>query len=268
MEKTWELGFSCIYNDYSDSWLSGEQPEGFSYVELSAGGHPIEDEAVKAQTVARYEAEYKMAAAQGLKLWSVHLPYGPKLDLNAEDQSDEIFGNFAYYVNAVMEMKPRYFVVHLWTAEPYEPADREAAVKTTNGNIRRLAEYIAAKGATLAVEVLPRTNMGNTVQECMKLIDGTKAELCFDVNHLMQGTHREFMETAGVRVKTLHLSDYEFGDEKHWIPGEGKIDWKELLQLLVQHGYEGPLMFEVTRRKDGGKLSLRDIREGFYRAIE
>ena len=182
--------------------------------------------------------------------------------------SDEVFENFAYYVDAVMPMGPKCFVVHLWTEEPYEPADREAAVKMTNQNIRRLAEYIDSKGAFLAVEVLPRTNMGNTVQECLQLIADTKAELCFDINHLMQGTHREFMELAGSHVKSLHLSDYEFGNEKHWIPGEGKIDWKELMQLLAQYNYDGPLMFEVTQRKDGGKLTLRDIRDGFFAAIK
>ena len=269
MKKVWDLGISCIYNDYSDSWKNGEKPEGFAYVELSAGGHPVEDKTAKAETVARYKEEYKEATEQGLKLWSVHLPYGPGLDLNVgEDRSDGIYENFVYYVDSTMPMKPKCFVVHLWTREPYEPADREAAVKVTNQNIKRLAEYIVSKGAILAVEVLPRTNMGNTVEECMKLIDGTKAELCFDINHLMQGTHRKFMEVAGKHVKTLHLSDYEFGDEKHWVPGEGEIDWKELMELFEEYGYEGPLMFEVTQRKDGGKLSLRDIREGFYKAIE
>ena len=69
-------------------------------------------------------------------------------------------------------------------------------------------------------------------------------------------------------MKTLHLSDYEFGDEEHWVPGEGKIDWKELLELLEKYDYEGPLMFEVTKHKGGSNLQLRDIREGFYKALE
>ena len=269
MHKMWELGISCIYNDYSDSWENGETPEGFSYVELSAGGHPVEDDCAREETVARYVKEYRIAKKQGLKLWSVHLPYGPGLDLNVEEgRSDEVFENFAFYVDAMTPFEPKCYVVHLWTSEPYEPKDRDAAVKVTNQNIKRFAEYVDSKGAFLAVEVLPRTNMGNTVEECMKLIAGTQAELCFDVNHLMQGTHKEFMEQAGSHVKTLHLSDYEFGDEEHWVPGEGKIDWKELLELLEKYDYEGPLMFEVTKHKGGSNLQLRDIREGFYKALE
>ena len=95
MQKTWDLGISCIYNDYSDTWKNGEKPDGFTYVELSAGGHPHETEAVKEETVARYREEYKMATEQGLKLWSVHMPYGPKLDLNVEaERSDEVFFGF------------------------------------------------------------------------------------------------------------------------------------------------------------------------------
>ena len=34
-------------------------------------------------------------------------------------------------------------------------------------------------------------------------------------------------------------------DERHQLPGNGKIDWKELLDLLESINYSGPFMYEV-----------------------
>ena len=268
MRNSWKMGFSSAINLTSGAWKNGESPEGFDCVELAAWYHPQEDDSAREKCIQTLKQEYELACKQGLRVWSVHLPYGWGLDLTVEDdRSDEIFENFAYYVDNAIPVMPACFVVHVFTWEPFVPEDREAVVRQTNKNIKRLAEYISSKGSVLAVEALPRTNLGNTVSECLKLIEGTKAELCFDVNHLTTETHREFLQMAYKHIKTVHLSDYEFADEKHWVAGEGILDWKELLSLFDEYGYQGPLMFEVKHHRDGSPVSLKDIREGFYKAI-
>ncbi len=268
MKSKWKLGFSSAINMTSGAWKNGELPEGFDYVELAAWYHPQENDDIRAKCLQTFQEEYALACKQNLKVWSVHLPYGEGLDLTAEDdRSDEIFENFVYYVDHVIPVMPDCFVAHVFTAEPFEPKDRAAAVRQTNKNIRRLSDYIALKGSVLAIEALPRTNLGNTAGECLQLIEGTKAEICLDVNHLTKETHREFFQAAYKHVKTVHLSDYEFADEKHWVPGEGALDWKELLALFDEYGYRGPLMFEVKHHKDGTPVFLREIREEFYKAI-
>ena len=45
----------------------------------------------------------------------------------------------------------------------------------------------------------------------------------------------------------MHLSDYDYIDERHWLPGEGKINWKELISGLESVNYNGPLMYEINR---------------------
>lgn len=73
---------------------------------------------------------------------------------------------------------------------------------------------------------------------------------CFDVNHLLVDNHRDFIKGVGDKIVSLHLSDYDFVDEKHWLPGEGKIDWKELIGLLKSINYTGPFMNEVRCRME------------------
>lgn len=264
----WPLGFSCGLNTTSSAWKDGEQPEGFAYIELCAGYHPYEDEEVRKQCLKMYREDMDRARRQGLKLWSVHLPYGQDLDLTAgDDRYDETFENFAWYVGETIAMGAKRYVVHVFVPEPVPLKGREDMLERANRNVKRLAEYVAEKGAILTVEALPRTNLGNTAQECLRMIAGTKAGICLDVNHLLTESHREFIAAAHDYIKTVHLSDYDFVDEKHWVPGEGKLDWKELLSLLSEYGYEGVLMFEVRYHKDGSRVSLKDIREGFCHAV-
>lgn len=269
MKKKWSLGFSTAINLSSTSWKDGEWPEGFEYVELVAGYQPHEDARVREKCLQSYLADMEHATGQGLKVWSLHLPYGYDLDLTVEEEkSEEMFQNFAWYIDKTIFMKPKCYVVHVFTWEPLITPDRDVLLKRANRNIKRLASYIAGKGSVLAVESLPRTNLGNVSAECLKMISGTKAGICFDVNHMLIESHREFLEAAHPYIRTVHLSDYDFVDEKHWIPGDGDLNWRELADLLEAYGYDGPLMFEAKFRKDGSMASLKDIREGFYKAVE
>ena len=41
------------------------------------------------------------------------------------------------------------------------------------------------------------------------------------------------------------MSDYDFLNERHWLPGEGKIDWVEVVDTLEEVGYDGVLLYEL-----------------------
>ena len=60
----------------------------------------------------------------------------------------------------------------------------------------------------------------------------------------------------GKKIVTVHISDYDFIDERHWIPGTGKIDWKELISLLKAIDYEGPFMNEVPIKGKGNDCTV------------
>ena len=41
------------------------------------------------------------------------------------------------------------------------------------------------------------------------------------------------------------VSDYDYEDERHWLPGEGKVDWHKLYSKLVGYGYKGTWLYEI-----------------------
>ena len=89
--------------------------------------------------------------------------------------------------------------------------------------------------------------------------------VCFDVNHLFHESHKDFIDALGEKIITLHISDYDYEDERHWLPGEGEINWEELVSLLKKINYQGVFMNEINAsclgEKDGGKYTLAELKK-------
>ena len=103
-------------------------------------------------------------------------------------------------------------------------------------------------GVQLLIEDLPRTCLGNTSTEMKYILQqvDTAVGVCFDSNHLLQESSVHFAKELGKEIGSLHISDYDGVDEKHWLPGRGIVDWKGVVETLVEEGYDGVFMFEVS----------------------
>ena len=103
----------------------------------------------------------------------------------------------------------------------------------------------------LAVENLPRTCLCNRSAEMIALLRDTGAGVVFDTNHSLVEENVAFLKAltdAGLEILSLHISDYDFVDERHRLPGDGINDWKGIMSVLEQAGYHGPLMYEVPKQ--------------------
>ena len=183
----------------------------------------------------------------GLKVWSVHMPYSRTIDISLLDDAKR--ADAVQYVKDMMRVagifQPQYIVLHP-SSEPIYPDEREERLAQSHASIGELAEVAKEIGATLCVENLPRTCLGQNGEEMMKLIEGyDEVGLCFDTNHLIYQSHSDYFKAVGKgKIKTVHISDYDFADERHLIPGEGLIDNKALWDGIKENGYEGIMMFE------------------------
>ena len=141
--------------------------------------------------------------------------------------------------------QPQYIVLHP-SSEPIAPDERAERLRNSHESIGLLAPVAKEIGAELCIENLPRTCLGRNGQEMMYLIDGHDGVgLCFDVNHLMYQSHADFLAAIDKgTIKTVHISDYNFTDERHLLPGVGHIDWKPLWDGIRANGYKGIFMYE------------------------
>lgn len=196
---------------------------------------------------ARVRCALRDIRASGMSVWSVHLPYSPLLDISAPDSSTRRINCtfISEMIALAAEFKPHRLVLHP-SSEPILSEERELRLAYSHDSIGHLAQATRDTGTTLCVENLPRTGLGQTAEEMLRLTKGyPDVCLCFDVNHLVQQSHAEFLRILGPgHIATVHLSDYDLAEERHWLPGKGSINWGELWQGLCQVEYEGPLLME------------------------
>lgn len=200
----------------------------------------------------------------GLELWSVHLPFFGSWSIDSTDnavrsRAVELCGNLLELAHAGGAGTA---VIHgsgedEMLRDSRGRAERRAASRES---LVALNDRARSLGIKLAVEALPRACLGNTAAELLDLIDFKDGPgICCDMNHMLKETPVEFIGRAGHKIITVHVSDYDGFDEKHWLPGRGINDWPGILAALERCGYAGPFLYEVRALQDAGLLSPGDI---------
>lgn len=137
------------------------------------------------------------------------------------------------------------FVIHP-SGEPIEDSERGKRLECAKESLKKLADFAEENGAVIAVEDLPRTCLGRDSGDILELVSAHPAlRVCFDTNHLLGEDNVEFIKKVGDKIVTTHVSDYDFVNERHWLPGEGKQNWDALIKALSEAGYDGPWLYEI-----------------------
>lgn len=232
------------WNGFGVESMKQNKAEGLEYIEVTMNNVIGKDTSGVKGRASLLKSRIDSA---GLKVWSVHLPYSRKWDVSVTDsaQRADVVAFMKEILKVAGVFQPQYVVLHP-SSEPIAPDERAERLAGSHESIGQLAPVAKEIGAVLCVENLPRTCLGRNSDEMMYLIDGyDNVGLCFDTNHLMYQSHADFLNGISKgTIRTVHLSDYDFADERHLIPGVGKIDWKPLWEGIRKNGYKGIMMFE------------------------
>ena len=239
----------CFSGCYDESSLSALRDAGIECVELSFNFD-------KFMNVIRFPERWQecaeLAERVGVELWSIHLPFSQVLDISSPE---EHYRAITYYthtrlIEAAGKAGVKVAVLHPG-AEPISLEERSERLANSRDGIRKLREACDRAGLLLAVETLPRTCLCNSSSEMIELLRGTGAGIVFDTNHSLGEDNVAFLAAladSGIPIYSLHISDYDFVDERHRLPGDGCNDWSALISILERAGYSGPLMYEVVRQ--------------------
>jgi sugar phosphate isomerase/epimerase len=126
-------------------------------------------------------------------------------------------------------------------------------------NMRVVAEYAAPKGVRLALENTGRggyTSEPERLVSLIQTIDSPNVGAVIDTGHRnLVGDPAEALRTVGGHLFTLHLHDNHGEEDEHLLPGRGKIEWDEVMKALREIGYDGALMYELSRPDDVQELA-------------
>ncbi len=232
---------SCGMQDLTDENFIAMKNAGVKELELSFAPN-------KYKTLNWKEIKQK-ADKYSVNLWSLHLPFGPFEEINPADDNPAVNKSTIEYFSRLMECASKIgikvFVVHP-SGEPIEENDREKQLATSGKTLSKLADIAEKLGGVIAVEDLPRTCLGRDSYDITTILSyDDRLRVCFDTNHLLKEKNTDFIKAVGDKIITTHFSDYDMENERHWLPGEGIIDWVELILALEEVNYEGPLLYEM-----------------------
>lgn len=244
---TWHVGTSFNpYANSSDLTLENIKDAGFNCIEVVLSG--TESELDRGGLRKRFDGTMATARELGLDVWTVHLPFGDVWDISTIDpkKREHILEVHQDWIAWAHSWGVSRVIIHP-SFEPIDDAVRDKRLQTCKQSLDTLARDAHKLGIQICVECLPRTCLGNQSHEIKDLIAINDAlGVCCDVNHLLHEKPEDFIAAIGSRITTVHMSDYDGVDEKHWLPGKGIIDWSAVLNALLQAGYTGPFMFEVS----------------------
>lgn len=243
----WPLASSRPAANFGDEMLSAMQKAGIRYMELSSGAIAPFTETLKYADNAK--AIYAKAKSYDVTISSIHLPFSPftKIDpaLADPDCRKYMYDLQSGLLRAAGDSGVEIAVIHP-SGEPYREEDRPEKMKYAIEMIASLTDAAKSAGIVLALENLPRTCLCRRHDEMEAFLAAIPdLRVCFDTNHNLSESNADYIRAVGDRIVTLHVSDYDFADEKHWFPMEGSIDWRELLSVLEEINYTGRFTYET-----------------------
>lgn len=239
--ENFRLGLSVCGRPLVDTEFEEYANAGIKSMEISIGNEALENLDWKA---------LKLRAEKfGVELWTLHLPFLPFAEL---DPASHNRGKREYtvkylspFIKKAGDVGIKNFVIHP-SAEPIKEEDREESLKCSGDTLVKLADVAETFGGNIAIENLPRTCLGRDSYDILKLLSfDERLRTCFDTNHLFYEDVSDYIHKVGRKLITTHVSDFDYKNERHWMPGEGKVDWIKLIGALRDVEYNGPWLYEL-----------------------
>lgn len=253
-----EIGLSTCSKRIDENLFLQYREAGISAMEIA---QPYDEIAL-----INYKEILSLSEKYGVRLNSFHLPFAPfnTVDISNPTAQESTIKYHTQLIKKAAEIGIEKFIIHP-SAEPIKADRRRERMDCAKDSLSRLAEIAHREGTVLCVEDLPRTCLGRNSEEIAELVSvDERLRLCLDTNHLFTEALPDYIRKFGKRIVTIHVSDYDFLNERHWLPGEGDIDWQAVLSALKEVGYEGPWLYEVGFERpdtllEGRPLNCEDI---------
>ncbi|MBE0479300.1 sugar phosphate isomerase/epimerase [Candidatus Aerophobetes bacterium] len=185
---------------------------------------------------------------QGIRVYSVHAPYGDKADLCAleERKRKKAIVSHKKIMNMMREFNSSILVVH-----PGDKTEKENVHHRLNLLYNSLEELILCAKENkiiLAVENMPPGFPGDSAQELKRMLEEINSPyvgICFDTGHShIGGALREDFKTLQPYIVTFHIHDNDGVRDLHLQPPYGTIPWEGFVRELTSTSSQNPLIME------------------------
>lgn len=260
--KPLAVGYSVGFNKITPEKMKDARSAGLEYIEVSGMNSLIGADhkpVLSDEEAAEKFRQIKEATDQaGIKIWSVHMPYGKQIDLSLADESarSEAVELHRKILEWCEPLEPKIILFHpSWHLGLNE---RETRADKLIRSANELYPQIKRMKATMVIENMLgyelirseslETPLFRTVEEAVAIMDQMPRNVyaAIDMNHIKYP--EKLIRALGKRLKSVHIADGDGEKECHYNPcsGKGDNDWNAILIELDRAGFRGPFMFECA----------------------
>ena len=179
---------------------------------------------------------------RGLHLESVHVPYAVCNDLwwANEDVRENSLALHGLWIDDCARHEIPIMVMHV-TLGKEPPAVNEIGLDS----FAKLIARAESAGVCIAIE---NTRVNDHIHALLEAFDSPALGFCYDISHdvLYSDQPGELLRRHGNRMVSTHLADTDGILDRHWIPGDGCINYADVLQSFPTKDYAGVFMLEVS----------------------
>ena len=263
---SWPIGLStgCFYHRNILECLPLIRESGFSMIEVCSSPEHLDFHDLNS-----VERAAGRILDLGMEAYSFHAPFAPNIDITSLDHAQrgasvaEIFKA----AEAAARLRVHYFVLHPGPENPAAILAQEQLPRMQNviASLNQVARRCQELGIMCVLEnKLPHLLFGNTSDTLWILdgINGATVGACLDTGHaFLAGDMHGLVHKLAGHLRMIHAHDNYGAGDSHAAPGDGKIDWKQLLCDLIEIRFRGALMLEMAGNDDPG-VTMANARRG------
>ncbi|HLV63831.1 sugar phosphate isomerase/epimerase family protein [Galbibacter sp.] len=257
-----EVGFAISLGRITKDTLVLAKSLGIDHIEISGLGMFVDKDLSFKKTdqeiIEKLNQVKKAADSAGINIWSIHMPFGPQIDLSLIDQTQrkQVVAMHQKLLQHLSILEPEMVLFHpsyyLQLGErAHRTAQLIASAITLDKDVQRIGASMVIEnmlGSALLVDQQRERPLLRSVEECVAIFSKLPESigLAVDTNHIL---HAENLILAlGTRLKTLHIADGTGEAENHWFPCDykGENNWDKVLAALSEVNYQGPFMYESS----------------------
>jgi sugar phosphate isomerase/epimerase len=246
---SWEVGLSTgiAYRHPIGEVLEPIHRAGIRAIEISTAPQHLDlDDRPGLETLARRIAEL------GLKVESLHAPFGHDVNLTSPDQGQRqhSLDRLIRAADALQILGGGLYVIHPGGEDQRWIWEREARLGMSVEGLTRVWEQCRSRGQSLVVETPLPHLLGGQLADFTWILERIPSEhtgVCLDTSHTFLGGFLfDAIERLGPRLVHVQASDNRGAADDHLPPGDGIIDWERVRAALQRAAYRGVFMLEVA----------------------
>lgn len=203
-----------------------------------------------------------MVKDAGLYIDNIHCPYMGTDRFWAEDKRDrqKEIDTYYSYIEACAKHEIPHMIMHVNDENPVIESI-ELGLDSMITLVKRAEEY----GVKVAIE---NTLNNHIIDMLLGEIPSENLGLCYDSSHdWIEGESRgTLLKKWKNRLFCTHLSDNNGKEDKHWIPGDGIVDWEQIVPSIVDSQ-----IHSITMELLSSKIKIEDPKKYLqtaYKSLE